>query len=248
MCIDGSLYFHTSLPFGLRSATLICQRTTRSVVHILTNEGISVDVYIDFYGAGFPHRSQQSFQRMNSLFDEVGVLAAAEKDTPPCHQMNCLGVWINTLDITLSVPSFRLIEVQQELQTWLVKSSFKKCELQRLLGKLYFVSAFVRPGRAFMCRLSNALRSCSSSPKHTSFPVTDELHSDVEWWVFFLASYNGIPVLPSDTLIANPQLFATDACLTGAVQFVLENISTRNFRSPFSLKSCTLMNWSSSPW
>ena len=24
MCIDGSIYFHTSLPFGLRSATLIC--------------------------------------------------------------------------------------------------------------------------------------------------------------------------------------------------------------------------------
>ena len=74
-CIDGSLYFHTSLPFGLRSATLICQRTTSSVVHILTNEGISVDVYIDdFYGADFPDRSQQSFQ--------------------------CMGVWINTLDMT----------------------------------------------------------------------------------------------------------------------------------------------------
>ena len=26
--IDGSLYFHNALPFGLRSVTMICQRTT----------------------------------------------------------------------------------------------------------------------------------------------------------------------------------------------------------------------------
>ena len=42
--IDGSLYFHTALPFGLRSATMICQRTTKSVAYILHTEGISVNV------------------------------------------------------------------------------------------------------------------------------------------------------------------------------------------------------------
>ena len=42
MSVDGSLFFHTSLPFGLCSATLICQRTTKTVVHILNNEGFSM--------------------------------------------------------------------------------------------------------------------------------------------------------------------------------------------------------------
>lgn len=54
LSIDGSLLFHTALPFGLRSATKIFQRTTKSVAYILNSEGISVDVYIDdFYGAKF---------------------------------------------------------------------------------------------------------------------------------------------------------------------------------------------------
>ena len=54
MSVNDALYIHTSLPFRLRSATLTCQRTTKSVVYILNNEGISVDVYIDdFYGAEF---------------------------------------------------------------------------------------------------------------------------------------------------------------------------------------------------
>ena len=113
------------------------------------------------------------------------------------------------------VPSFRITEVQQELQKWLVKSSFTRRKLQQLLGKLSFVSACVRPGRAFMCRLLNALRSCFSRPKNACLPISDELRSDIEWWLFFLSHYNGISVIPSDVLISNPELFATDACLSG---------------------------------
>ena len=34
--VNDLLYFHVVLPFGLRSAVLICQRTTKAVVFILT--------------------------------------------------------------------------------------------------------------------------------------------------------------------------------------------------------------------
>ena len=52
MYIDGALYFHTALPFGLHPSTMICQCTTKSVTYILNSEGIAVDVCIvDFYGA-----------------------------------------------------------------------------------------------------------------------------------------------------------------------------------------------------
>ena len=216
MYIDGSLYFHTALPFGLRSATMICQRTTKSVVYILNSEGISVDVYIDdFYGAECMDSSEQVFQRLNSLFDELGIMAATEKDSPPCHEMLCLGIWVNTLDMTLSVPAFRVSELHQELHAWSVKPSFTKRELQRLLGKLSYVSACVRPGRAFMSRLLNALRSCSSSPRRTIHPLSDELRADIDWWMYFLSHYNGISVIPCDLIISNPEQFATDACLSG---------------------------------
>ena len=66
---------------------------------------------------------------MNSLFAELGLMDGPEKDTPPSHEMICLGVWINTLDMTLSVPSFRIEELQLDLNTWLSKRSFTKREL-----------------------------------------------------------------------------------------------------------------------
>ena len=129
--IDGSLYFHTALPSGLRSATMICQHTTKSVAYILNTDGISVDVYIDdFYGAESTDSSDLSFQRMNSLFAELGLMDAPEKDSPPSHEMLCLGIWMNTLDMTLSVPAFRVEELQLELNTWLTKCSFTKRELR----------------------------------------------------------------------------------------------------------------------
>ena len=47
------LYFYVVLPSGLRAAVLICQRTAKAVVFILTKDNnVLVDVYIDdFFGA-----------------------------------------------------------------------------------------------------------------------------------------------------------------------------------------------------
>lgn len=65
--VDGYFYFHSAFPFGLRSATLACQRTTQSVVYILNTMEILVDVYIDdFYGACKPSQSHSAFHRMNT--------------------------------------------------------------------------------------------------------------------------------------------------------------------------------------
>ena len=202
MCIDDGLYFHSSLPFGLRSTTMISQRTTKSIVYILIEEGISVDVYIDdFYGPEVPSAAEPSFLRLNSLFDELGVLASPDKDTPPCTHMICLGVWIDTLAMTLSVPDFRGAELREELESWLHGVSFTKRQLKRLIGKLSFVSACVRPGRAFMNRFLQALRSCASSSRHSCHPVTDDLRADISWWLLFLSYYNGFSVIPSNHII-----------------------------------------------
>ena len=65
---DGLLYFDTRCPFGLRSSALVCQRTTRAVIHIpdiLTQEGCTADVYLDdFYGAEHPANSHFAFARL----------------------------------------------------------------------------------------------------------------------------------------------------------------------------------------
>ena len=99
--VDGQLYFHTVMPFGLHSATLACQQTTKAIAHILNQEGILVDVYIDdFYGTETGELATQSLARMTDLFSELGLQSSPTKDAPPTHEMTCLGVHVNTLTMT----------------------------------------------------------------------------------------------------------------------------------------------------
>ena len=177
MCIDGQFYFHTVMPFGLRSATLACQRTTKAVSYILSDEGT---------GAETQERAEHSFDRITQLFLELGLQSSPDKDTLPTHEMSCLGICVNTLNMTLTVPYFHLEELQDLLSSWLNKTHFSKRELQQLLGKLAFVTACVCPGHAFSCRLINKLRSCFVRPRHQQYPVSDAIHGDLVWWKHFL--------------------------------------------------------------
>ncbi|RMX40995.1 hypothetical protein pdam_00011601 [Pocillopora damicornis] len=60
-------------PFGLRSPVLICQRTTRAVIHVFTNGGYTADVYLNnFYGTEHLSTASAAFERLQELFDELG--------------------------------------------------------------------------------------------------------------------------------------------------------------------------------
>ena len=43
------------MPLGLRASAIICQRTTKAVIHIFTQSGFSADIYLDgFFDAKIP--------------------------------------------------------------------------------------------------------------------------------------------------------------------------------------------------
>lgn len=64
-----------------------------------------------------------------------------------------------------------------------------------------------------MCRLLNALRDINS--RSSAQHITDDMRADIAWWIYLSQHYNGVSVIPSNVTIANPNLFACDACLSG---------------------------------
>ena len=154
---DGLLYFNTRCPLGLRSSALVCQRTTRAVIHVFTKEGYTADVYLDdFYGAEHPADVHVAFARLQDLFDELGLQSSPEKDSHPSTRMICLRILVDTERVLFEVPEDRLSDLQTELLQWTQFSTFTQRQLQSLLGKLSFVTACVRSGRIFMSRLLNS--------------------------------------------------------------------------------------------
>ena len=84
MTVDGFMYFHTAMPFGLWSATIACQRTTKAVVYMLNQQGVLVDAYIDdFYSADSTAHARASYDRMIILINDPGLQTSPEKDVPP---------------------------------------------------------------------------------------------------------------------------------------------------------------------
>ena len=83
--------------------------------------------------------------------------------------------------------------------------------LQSLLGLMSFVTACIRPGCIFMSSLLNGLRSL---PRQGCLTISDEIRSDLQWWIKFLYRFNGISIIPSPVYC--PDVIITDACLTGA--------------------------------
>ena len=100
-----------------------------------------------------------------SIFNTLGLASLPKKDSQPAFEMVCLGILVNTKDLTLRVPESRLRELSDELHLWLSRERFTVKELQSLLGKLSFVSACVHASRIFLSRLLNTLRSFPSNAK-----------------------------------------------------------------------------------
>ena len=98
-----------------------------------------------------------------------------------------------------------------------------------------------------MSRLLNALRSCSSAPWRTIHPISEDLRADINWWQYFLSKYNGVSVIPSDVIVSNPELFATDECLTGCGAVCFGECFHREFPDFILTQERPLTSWNCSP-
>ena len=214
---NGLLYFDIAPPFGLRSATMMCQRTTCAVTFMFRSLGFDCTNYIDDYGgAEIPAKSREAFDALGHLLLDLGLQSSPDKDSPPSTSMVFLGVAFNTVDMTMSVTPARLSDLLSQCHAALFQSRISLADLRSLLGVMSFVTACVCPARIFMNGLLNALRT---HPHSRFCPLSDNLKSDLRWWCSFLPQYNGVSIIKTEPWITNPIFLSTDACQTGAGAF-----------------------------
>ena len=211
---QGQYYFDTVLCMGQRSAALSCQRSTRAASYINCSRGFSCLVYLDdFIGIEPPESAQAAYVALGDLLLELGLKEKQSKAVPPSTNAIVLGVLFDTVHMTLSVTQDRLDEIAQLLPLWLLKTVATRVELQRLLGKLSFVSKCVRQSRIFLNRLFAALRKVQRS--HHTVTLSPEFRKDITWWITFLRTYNGVSIIPNPVYSSPDHVLSSDACLTG---------------------------------
>ena len=210
----GATYADRVLPMGLRSAAYICQRITNAIQYICTQRGVSIVNYLDdFAGAETWDKAQEAFCTVHAVLTELGFQEATDKACAPKAVMEFLGIEFHTQSLTLHVTPQRMLDIEQGLREWERKTQVNKTELQSLIGKLLLVAKCVRPGRLFVGRLLELLRSLPDNKRHTLHP---EYRKDITWWQHFMRHFSGVRAFPPSEWSRPDQFMATDACLSGA--------------------------------
>ena len=210
---NNLFYIDKFMPMGLVSAAYSCQKITNAITYIHRNMGYWSINYLDDFGSAEPQETAwDSYNAMGRLLKSVGATEAVEKAVPPTPRLEFLGNILDTDKYTVEVSEQRLHELMIELNNWLQITRFTKKRIQSLIGKLNFITNCVKAGRVFLNRLISEMKKC---PEYGFRVVTKELLKDVQWWLKYLPTYNGVSMMwlldnmPVDTLLA------TDACLIG---------------------------------
>ena len=94
-----------------KPAAMMMEQTTLAASHILGLHGFLSKPYIDNFG-GVELGTEDANKAYDTLLDELGLQLAPHKSCEPCTFMIWLGILINSMDMTLSIPEAKLHKVQ----------------------------------------------------------------------------------------------------------------------------------------
>ena len=84
----NDFYFDIVLPFGLRSAAMMCQRTTNAINFIFHNMGFDTVNYLDdFGGCDTIAQADLAFHKLGSLLKQLGIAESEDKAVAPSQIM-----------------------------------------------------------------------------------------------------------------------------------------------------------------
>ena len=104
----GKTFLDRVLPFGLRSSAMFCQRFTDAIAFLFRDAGFHVINFLDdFGGADTVNRAELAFTELRHLLCSLGVGEAIHKAVSPSTCMVFLGILVDTVNMTVSVPGER---------------------------------------------------------------------------------------------------------------------------------------------
>ena len=199
---DG-VYIDAMLPFGLRSAPKIFTAIADALEWVVRHRGTRfVWHYIDDFIVCGPPKSIECACALDTALtacSELGVPISAHKVEGLATDITVLGIRIDTVARTLSLPTDKLQRLQRLLTAWGDKKSCSRRELESLVGLLNHACKVVRPGRSFLRRMLDLLRHrdpTGALRPHHFIRLNCSFRADLQWWRTFVAEWNGVSVWP----------------------------------------------------
>ena len=157
---EAKCYMDICPPFGLRSSAMAMQRVSEALVHLHARRGFVSIAYINDFGGAEKneHEATHALQTLQAIMDKLGVVQAEKKICLPAQTMIWLGIYFDTVQMSMAIPEAKLAEIMVCLGGWLHKLRATRREMQSILGLLNFVASVAPPARLFTNRMLDELR------------------------------------------------------------------------------------------
>jgi hypothetical protein len=147
------------LPFGACRSCRIFQAISDAIVRFIRAEKFALVSYIDDFliVADTESECQHGLDHLVKLIDDLGLTVNWKKVAGPARIMTFLGIEINCVMRTLSLPNDKLLATKELVDSWIGKKRCSKLELQRLVGRLNWCARVVVGGLSFLRNLINLM-------------------------------------------------------------------------------------------
>ena len=167
-----------------------------------------IDYIDDYVGIGVPSIASALYAALIELINELGITISQKKLVPSLMQVMCLGLLIDTVNGTISIPLDKLCDVMSNVRQWFLRDFASKHELQSILGLFLYIHKCVKPGRIFLNRMLDLLRFAHRRQK---VMLTPDFKRDLRWYTKFVPVYNGVSLYDHRPINVTLEL---EACLT----------------------------------
>ena len=185
--------FSTFIEWAVKSK---CRSAAPAVTHYL-------DDFL-FGGRSGTNECQEVIDTFQHFCNKLGVPLALDKTKGPTTTITFLGIEFDTVHMVLRLPSEKLSNLRLQILSILEKKKVSLRELQSMLGLLNFACRVVRPGRTFCRRLIDS--TIGIRKPHHRIRVNNAMREDLNLWLSFLDSFNGVTVMPDSLWTSNGEL------------------------------------------
>ena len=219
-CLDGveTFLMDVRLPFGSREGPSIFHRLSQSIVRMAARRGYRIRAYLDDFLiiADSKEECEAAFQFLKNLITSLGFAINESKSVAPCQMLTYLGIEINSIERTLSLPNDKLQQLVALLGKWRKRVRCTKRQLQTLVGKLQWAAQVIREGRTHVRHLIALLKKLSKPNHHVR--ISSSARRDIGFWADCCSQFNGTAYFIEDKPVPL-QMLSTDACMEASAGF-----------------------------
>ena len=187
----GKTFEFQCLPFGLTSAPRAFTRLMTPVIAHIRSLGIRVVIYLDdilllHQDAKVLH---SIFKKVVNLLEALGFIINLEKCSQgPSQQLIFLGTMLNSVTMTLSLPSEKLSRIRKDSHLLYTNRESTLLDLATLLGRLSHASQngiWLAPlhYRALQRVHTAVIHQYGYRARQQSLTLTPDALKDLEWWL-----------------------------------------------------------------